>query len=117
PTAARLAATELGTKLGARVFAEELARVDPVRGARGREQRQRRQRRTGRRAAVGPQGEPVGNLAERGDLFDAAVAVGAHDEHGAHELARAFGHAENEIVVELALLPVGEKIVTAVGAN
>src|SRR5439155_25332650 len=70
-----------------------------------------------RSAAVRPERETIGDRGKRCDLFDTAVAVGAHDEDRADRIFGRLGHAEHEVVVELALLPVREKLVRSVRAN
>jgi hypothetical protein len=105
----------LGPELAARVRGKEFARIEPVLGGRTREDRGEL---TGEGldlgAAVVPEGPAVRHLGEAEDLLDAAVAVGRDEQDGPGEVARRrSGEPEDDVVVELALRPVGGELVAA----
>jgi dihydroxyacetone kinase len=61
-----------------------------------------------------PEGAATRHIVEREDFLHAAVAVGGDDEHEALCVGRrGLGHAEDHVVVKLALRPVGDQIVSA----
>src|SRR5262245_5988995 len=60
PSAARLTLAELGAHLAARIFAEELARVEPVEGPHLRQDVDRRKRLARHRAAMPPERQTIG---------------------------------------------------------
>jgi hypothetical protein len=52
-----------------------------------------------------PKPPPIGHLAETEHFFDAAIAIGAHDQNRARDLGGRLPYAEHNIVMELALRP------------
>jgi hypothetical protein len=96
-------------ELAAGVRTEEVARIEPVRRDRATEERRKL---TGEirdvRAAPMPEGPAIGHRLESEHLLHAAVAVGRHDEDDS------VRDSNDDVVVELALLPVVEELVAAV---
>jgi hypothetical protein len=116
PAAPLLQAPELWPELAASVGPEELAWVEPVLGDRSAEDgRQSAPERWNPRTAMVPERAPVGDLGEGEHLFDPPVAVRGDDEDRPRKIrGGALGQAQDEVVMELALHPVGDELVAAV---
>lgn len=65
-------------------------------------------------AAVVPERATVGHLREREHLFDAPVAVRGNDENASGQpRSGGLGEPEHDVVMKLALSPVGDEVVAA----
>lgn len=107
PPTAGLSLAMFGTQFAAGIGAQQVARIEPVHGAREREYR--RQRPTEfwiLGAPMMPERAALGNSVETQQFFHAAVAIRRHDEHRSWECVRRIGESQYEIMVKLALLPV-----------
>ena len=114
PTAAELTFSELGAELAARVWSEQLAWIKPVLGGDAREYRGQFSGKIGDvGTALVPKSRAAGCLVKAEYFLDAAVAVSSDDEDAAREITRG-GQVQHDVVVELALDPVGEDFVTTV---
>jgi signal peptidase II len=96
-----------------RVRAEELARVEPVRSRCGRQDVGQLAGELGvLRAARVPESKSVGNVGEAKHFFDSAVTVRAHDENRPGKIGRGRWDPHDDVVVELALLPMIHELVS-----
>jgi len=59
-----------------------------------------------------PQGEPVWNVGKAKHFLDATVAVGRNDENGTRKVGRTCWNPDDDIVMELTLLPVINEFVS-----
>jgi hypothetical protein len=114
PPAALLPASMLGPQLASRVGGEQLARVEPMLRDCAREDRVKLAAKLRDvRAAVVPEGAAVRHVREREDLLYAAVAVRGDNEDVAWQGGRRrLGQAKDDVVMELALRPVGHEVIT-----
>jgi len=111
PPAAWLPLAELGPVLAARVSAQKRAGIEPVYGARVVEDRGHRAAEIGGiGTAVVPESFFSRRRLEAEDLLHAAVAVRRDDQHRPGQAAPRLD-PEEQVVVELATLPVIEKLV------
>lgn len=102
----------LWLQLAAGIGGEQLARIEEVRRDRAAEHLGKD---PGEIGGLGtppaPEGVARGNLREAQDLFDATIAVRRHHEDVARQPLRVGArHADDDVVVELALRPVFEKL-------
>jgi hypothetical protein len=58
-----------------------------------------------------PQGSAVWKFRKRKDFFDSSIAIGGHDQK--RRGPPSVSHAEDDVVVKLALLPVFEELETS----
>jgi hypothetical protein len=95
---------------------KELARIEPVHGDGSREDgAELSGELEGTRASVVPESVAIGHLREADDFLHAPVAVCRDDENASRE-ACIFRKADDDVVVELALRPVSDEVVTAVAS-
>jgi hypothetical protein len=107
--------TKLRAKLATRIRGKQLARIEPVRRGCALEDGRERSAELGDvGATVVPEGGAVRNFGKTENLFDAAVAVGSHDQNPSRHFASGvLGDFQNHVVVKLALHPVRDELVPA----
>lgn len=112
PASAALPLSEFLTILAARVGAQQLTRIEPVLRARRSHQRRRIARKLWIvRAARMPQGAALWKRFEARDFFHAAIAVRGHNQNLATQSRSCSFHAQDHVVVKLALLPMIDELV------
>ena len=111
PAATFLSPTMLWLQLAACIIREQLARIEPVLSS-GDGQNPRRGSRelVAVRTSHLPKSAAIWRLVQAEHFFDAAVAVRAHDQHWAGQVADILC-AQNHVVMKLALRPVIKQLV------
>lgn len=105
----------LRAELASRIRRQKLAGIEPVmRASESEEQRDRTFEIGVVRTPMSPQGPTLRDFRERQNLLDATVAVGRDDENGAGKVEGLVVQAKDDVVMELALLPMCQQIESAV---